>query len=50
MQRTVVLVAMDRASLQPAPATISLFIGSLFRMISMYSETFTFLAFSPPIP
>ena len=50
MIRTVMLVAMDRASLQAPPATISLCRGLLALMISMYSDTFTFCCLPPPRP
>ena len=50
MHSTVVLVAMESASLQPAPATISRCMGSLFLMIWMYSLTLIFSVFSPPMP
>ena len=50
IQSTVVLVAIERASLQPAPATISRCMGLLFLMIWIYSETLTFSVFSPPMP
>ena len=45
MHSTVVLVAMESASLQPAPATISRCMGSLFLMIWMYSLTLIFSVF-----
>ena len=51
MHRTVVLVAMDRASLQPAPATIRRCIGLLALMMAMYSDILTFSPLElPPRP
>ncbi|EJW94873.1 hypothetical protein EVA_17019 [gut metagenome] len=41
---------MDKASLQPAPATIRRCMGLLFLIISTYSRILTFWADSPPIP
>ena len=50
IHRTVVLVAMERASLQPAPATIRRCMGLLFLMIWTYSCSLTFSLTSPPMP
>ena len=50
MHSTVVLVAMESASLQPAPATISRCMGLLFLMIWRYSRSLTFSLTSPPMP
>ena len=47
---TVVLVAMDSASLQPAPATIRRCMGLFSLIIWTYSETLSFSVFSPPMP
>ena len=50
MHSTVVLLAMESASLVPAPATIRRCMGLFSLMIWRYSETLTFSVFSPPIP
>ena len=50
MQRTVVLLAMESASLVPAPAIISRCMGLFSLMIWIYSPTLTFWGFSPPMP
>jgi len=50
MHRTVVLVAMESASLQPAPATIRRCMGLLPLMMATYSATLIFSVFWPPMP
>ena len=50
MIRTVMLVAMERASLQAPPAIMRRCRGLLAPMIWRYSETLTFSCLSPPMP